>query len=273
MVVGAGAVEGAWGPVIAALRATGFPDLVSASAANFALARLVYVARLAERDPETTPIARSREEVRAKLAEVKTAIARQLTEAASRDELRVRAEFAEVAHRLLLVSGSEMGVITTNWDSTVERAVQNLQSGQSVHYVHGHMEDGGGLYLPAEVAEEPYRERQHLQQLLVQRRAMVRAITNATRLIIYGLGLSALDAELGQILASGIHQSSVREIVVVNPQYVDVADRLATLNDAGSLTMPIRCYLPDALDDEWRYSAAGAAAESARIGHPDRRPA
>src|SRR4051794_13128719 len=86
-------------------------------------------------------------------------------------------------------------------------------------------------------------------------------------LVIYGLGLSALDAELGQILASGIHQGRLQQILVVNPHYVEVADRLATLDDAGSLRMPIRCYLPHDLHNEWLYSPADALAEAARINH------
>jgi hypothetical protein len=268
ILVGAGAVENSWDPVIVALRSIGFPDVATAGAANFALARLVYIARLAERDPATTPIAKSKNDVRAKLAEVKRAIARELTDATARRKIGARREFADVMRRFVLLNNAEVGVITTNWDKTVERQASTLHAGQPVMYVHGHVDDADGLYLPTEVAEEPYREPAQRRPLIERRRDLVRAITRATRLVFYGLGLSALDAELGQIVASGIHNSSVTEIIVVNPHYVHVADRIATLNDGGSLTMPIRCCLPTRLDQMWTYTSAGALAEIARLGAP-----
>lgn len=273
MLVGAGAVNDAWHPVIAALQANGFPDLVTADGANFALARLVYIARLAERDPDTTPIARRRAEVRAKLVDIKAAIARNLAEATSRGALPIRPEFIEVMRRFVLVPGADVGIITTNWDDAVERSLRSLRLDLPVFHVHGHMDDGDGLYLPTEVAEEPYRPNDQQRELVLKRKRMMNAISEATLLVIYGLGLSALDAELGQIVASGIHGSALKEIVVVNPHYVDVADRLATLNDAGSLTMPILCYAPNDLHCGWRFSASEALAESARISQPNRRPA
>jgi len=263
VLVGAGVVAGAWTPVLIALRSVGFPDLVTAEGANFAMARLVYVGRIAERDHERTPIGRQREEVRATMGRVKSAIARELIAADTRGELSVRAEFADVMSRLA-PEGDDLTLITTNWDATVERAIQQFRPDVHAFHLHGRADEPAGMYLPSEIVEEPYRERAEFTRLNNGRAQLVRAITAATRLAVYGLGLSALDAELGQVLASGIHGSTVREIVVIDPRYVDVAERLATLNDAGALTMPIRCSAPSELTREWMFSPDTAPEERKR---------
>lgn len=46
---------------------------------------------------------------------------------------------------------------------------------------------------------------------MLKRKWMVNAISEATRLVIYGLGLSTLDAELGQIVASGSTEAPSRK--------------------------------------------------------------
>ena len=263
VLVGAGVVVGAWAPVLTALQSVGFPDLVTAEGANFAMARLVYVGRIAERDHERTPIGRQRDEVRATMERVKSAIARELIAADARGELSVRAEFVDVMRRLA-PEDEDLTLITTNWDATVEHAIQRFRPDIHAFHLHGRVDEPAGMYLPSEIVEEPYRETAEFRRLNNGRAQLVRAITVATRLAVYGLGLSALDAELGQVLASGIHGSTVQEILVIDPRYVDVAERLATLNDAGGLTMPIRCSAPSELAREWIFSRDAASEERGR---------
>jgi hypothetical protein len=269
VLVGAGAVRGAWPPVLDALRKVGFADVVTLDAANFAMPRLVYIARIAERDNEGTGIGRRRRDVREFLKHVKSTICVELRAAEAAGALSVHAEFRQVMQRLVLREGTHFQLVTTNWDHTVEHEFRLLRKDLEVFPLHGHVDDPNGLYLPTEVVEEPYRDRAELVELNNRRALLVRAITHAKRLVVYGLGLSSLDVELGQVLASGIHESTVREVVVVDPQYVRVAERIATLNDAGAKSLPIRCCRPERLEEQWTFTAAAVGEEQVRLDAMD----
>jgi len=68
LLVGAGALIDAWQPVLAAMQANRYEDVQSANAANFALARLVYIGRLLEGYCETVHEWKThRDDFRAKL--------------------------------------------------------------------------------------------------------------------------------------------------------------------------------------------------------------
>lgn len=269
-IVGAGAVSNAWQPVIAALKREGFTDIVTADAANFALARLVYVARIAQFDGDSTDIGKARSHVREKLLSVKRSISEALHHAEAHAELQVRPEFENVMRTFALRQGTRVAVVTTNWDGTVERASRQVWNDVPFYYLHGSAQKPECLYLPTEVVEEPYRLPGESDELKTVRGSLSRAIDQATRLVLYGIGISALDAELGQILASGLYDSSVREIIVVNPRYVDVAERVATLLRDGeqSAHASIMCYAPSELTRPWVFSTDTLIEQREQIGFP-----
>ena len=86
-------------------------------------------------------------------------------------------------------------------------------------HIHGNVSQPSNLYLPTEVAEEPYFDDDDTTERSNFRGAMIQAIHEAKRVVLYRLGLSPLDAELGQILASGIHDSGSKEIFVIDPNH------------------------------------------------------
>jgi hypothetical protein len=260
--VGSGAVTGAWLPVVEALRTTGFRDLVTAEGANFAMARLVYVARLAHLEQNRGGLGKHRHEINAKLTEAKHAIADALVRAETDGTLHVRPEFASVMKQFVLVRPARFAaLVTTNWDRTIERAARGFQDDWQALHVHGSVADPEHLYLPTELVEEPYRTRAQRTYLKSHRGELTAAIGQATRIVVYGLALSPLDPELGQVIASGVHHSHVREISVVDPNYVEVAERFATLDDIGSDKLPIHCWHPSDLTRRWTYQAQDVPAE------------
>ena len=85
-----------------------------------------------------------------------------------------------------------------------------------------------------------------------------------TRLVLYGLALSALDVELGEIVAAGLHEGRVRGIHIVDPNYARVAERVATFEKAGTDALPIYCCAPNRLGSTWRFDVAQLEAEISR---------
>jgi hypothetical protein len=77
-----------------------------------------------------------------------------------------------------------------------------------------------------------------------------------SKIVLYGLALSPLDAELGQVWASAMLGSNVRRIHVVDPDYVCVAERVAGLTDASSARgVEILGCPPGRLNLGWRYTS------------------
>jgi hypothetical protein len=260
---GAGVVRNAWLPVLRALQQTDFPDVATQEAANFVLARLVYIGREVNRS-EATSI---RERFRASFDQIRQAIGTELTAAEARGELTVQPEFRNVLDQLVRRAGADIALGTTNWDTVIERAL--AQEGASadlpVVHLHGTCNSSGTLYFPTEVAEEPYRTATETAELTLPRDTLVRAMQRATHLILYGLALSPLDAELGQVLASGMNGSQIKEVMVVNPDYPAVAERVAGLTDLGTGPIPVIGVHPQDLRRRWTYSRTDLDSEKERL--------
>jgi hypothetical protein len=62
-------------------------------------------------------------------------------------------------------------------------------------------------------------------------RHCLRGLGEAHRVVLYGISLSPLDAELGQTLATGWNNPNLREIIVVVPDHEVVAHRVNLLLD------------------------------------------
>jgi hypothetical protein len=251
-IVGAGALIEAWAPVIEGMRANG-DEVRTASAANFALARIVYVGRQLESYSNSVPEWDAHKlEFRANLKRLKEAVAWSLQRAQATGRLLARAELPTVVRKLVIEESDEAAIVTTNWDSVIEEAVRRIDAGLSTFYLHGSTKAPGSIYLPSEIAEEPYRTDGEKAQLVAIRRDLVRAITSATRLVLYGISVSPLDAELGQLLASGMHGSAIQEVHIVNPHFEDVCERLVTLVDDESPNIKVFGCHPSRLGEAER---------------------
>jgi hypothetical protein len=258
---GAGVVRDAWLPVLSALQQTEFPDIATAEGANFAMARLVYIGRELHRGKPTE----LQNEFRVKFDQVRHAIGMRLTEAQARGDLAVRAEFSLVMEKIVRRTGAQVELGTTNWDTVVERALAEVGHHEQVVHLHGACGNSSSLYLPTEVAEEPYRSDAERAELILPRNTLVRAMQRATHLVLYGLALSPLDAELGQVLASGMNGSPIKEVIIVNPHYPAVAERVAGLTDLGAGAIPVIGVHPQDLGRRWTYDKHDLDNENRRL--------
>jgi hypothetical protein len=199
-------------------------------------------------------------------ARIRGAIAAELLGAQASGELKARSEFATVMKSVIGGQRAEVG--TTNWDTVLERALRAGGFPDRVVHLHGTCDRKSGehLYLPTEVADEPYRTKFELANFAVPRATLVATLQQAQRLVLYGLALSPLDAELGQVLASGMNESTIEEVLIVNPDYPSVAERVAGLTDlkpGGGI--PVIGSHPLNLGHRWTYDRRDLETEKERL--------
>lgn len=194
LLVGAGSVANAWEPVLDALGRR-LPDR-SAESANVYFATLVqrlrWLSALAARDTSRT--SDYRRELSVALHEyqrVITDISQRLQDA----KLELRSEATVLREKLL--DGFTAKIVSTNWDFTADELVKDDQD-SSIDHIHGTF--SVGLYLPNEVADEPYRDPDNRREFSTSMLSTVPSLICAQRLVVYGLSVSPLDAELGFVL-------------------------------------------------------------------------
>ena len=232
--VGAGAVEGAWTPVIEGLRdvyGRAFPS--SNPVANALLARLVWELRWLHSVRRSTRDKKLRasidRQLKTKLARyrrVKSRISVQLRKAERQGAIKTRDALSGVIDQLV---GSAHCVLTTNWDTTLESFLgANYKSCPPVIHLHGTAGDADSLYLPSEITEEPYRHWRTNRRFGGLAATAIKYIENCDRIVIYGLSFDPLDAELCAVVALAARKR-VRKIVVVDLEPEVVADRLRAL--------------------------------------------
>lgn len=256
IVVGAGAVKNAWAPVLRALQPYhDFP--LTADGANSFLARLVYLLRWWS-STDTDLAKREKEGLITFLKEIRTSIAKELKTAEVNGEIVVRDEFSNIIDRFLVPYCTKFMLVTTNWDNVIGSAldahlVKNFECLVHPLHIHGSVDNPDTLYLPTEMAKEPYRsyrEEQHLGQM---HGSIWRGLEGAHRVIVYGLSISPLDAELGQTLAAGWSNSKLKEILVISPNHEEVAHRVNLLLDRKR-DVEVKGFAPDKLGIEHNYS-------------------
>jgi hypothetical protein len=233
-IVGAGAVEGAWGPVCNALGEVygeGFPG--TSVAANTIFADIVwglqwlYGVRRGERKPEhRARLDRECKRALAKYRRVKRHVAINLRKAEHAGEIRIRRQLIDLIAQHVGVSRC---VLTTNWDTTLKGFLkQHYKIHPPVVHLHGTSADADSLFLPAEVIEAPYRKPWRVNRRLGgQALWTIDQISKCEELVVYGLSFDPLDAELGRVVAEGA--KNLKKIVVVDLEPGVVVDRLKAL--------------------------------------------
>lgn len=255
-VIGAGAVENGWSPVIRAVR----PSLrmpVTPDGANSYFARLVYLLRYYA--------TASSADVRAFLPEhleylshLKSEIARELLQAQKTGEIRARPELRSIINAFLINYSRRFLFVSTNWDTCVDDLardyIRSLGPGElKTLHVHGIANEPDSLFLPSEVSREPYKQEPKQLEFAQLQMSLWQGLENATRVVLYGISLSPLDAELTQNLAAGLSSPKLREVIVVNPDHALVAHRAATLLD-DRYSVRLIGYHPAALTKAFDYS-------------------
>lgn len=210
VLVGAGAVAGAWAPVLRALRTTispGLPD--DPDVGNLQMARLVHLLRFAQaRNGELLS------ELMGGLRGLRREIASEIRGATERKELHARQTFVETVVSLR-ERIPDLSVITTNWDVSLDEALASLTPPLRVLHLHGSIADPDYLYLPTEFSADAYHSEEEVYRHERALRLGIEAVARATELVVYGLSLSPLDAELCQILWLGLEGRAKLEAVCV----------------------------------------------------------
>lgn len=256
LVVGAGAVKNAWTPILRALQPYhDFP--LTADGANSFLARLVYLLRWwSAIDSDLAK--QERDKFGQYLKDVRQAIAKELKAAEVSGEILVRDEFTDVIDRFLIPYCQKFALITTNWDNIVGSALQakmsmNFECTVRPLHIHGSIEDSEKLYLPTEMTKEPYRLFHEEQHLGGMHSSVIRGLEDAHRVVVYGLSISPLDAELGQTLAAGWTNPNLKEILIVSPNHEEVAHRVNLLLDRRR-DVEVKGFSPNNLGVEYQYT-------------------
>lgn len=238
LIVGAGAVQHAWSPVIRAIQPD-FDFLIDGDSANSLFARLVYLLRWWYSSPDNEPTRTIRKQHLDYLNLLKSRIAQELSEAQNAGELAVRPQLYDVIDHFLVLDRNKNAsfmLVNTNWDTVADEATRShlnkTHDGELYPlHIHGSVDDHRLLYLPSELTKEPYRTHDEEQQIGGIHGSIMRGLEDASRVVIYGLSLSPLDAELLQTLAAGFSNDNLAEIHVVVPDHKLVAGRVRLLLD------------------------------------------
>lgn len=256
-IVGAGAVEGAWGPILDALQPYhDFP--LTPDGANAFLARLVYLLRWwSTCKSENAPSELIK--CRKFLIEIRNAICRALKKAEEKGRIKVRAEFEDIVLKNVLYQSSGIMLVTTNWDNVIGKALKRLLNTPQFKFecrplhIHGSTKTPDVMYLPTEMTIEPYRTRDEEKIIGNLHGAIWRGLEGCHRSVVYGLSISPLDAELGQILACGWDNPVLKEIEIIAPDHDVIAHRVNLLL-ARKKDIAVKGYNPSNLKEYTDYS-------------------
>ncbi len=107
-------------------------------------------------------------------------------------------------------------VITTNWDLVLEEYFTDT----FVYHLHGDITDHTTLYLPSEHSWESYHHIEAKGKLPRHYKRITHGnwlISGVQQLIIAGLSLSPLDAELNSLLRSATDKGPIKEVIIIDP--------------------------------------------------------
>jgi hypothetical protein len=256
IVVGAGAVKNAWNPVIRALQQ--YHDFsLTPDGANSFLARVVYLLRWYASDNSEF----GKEQLRLHLDflnDIKVSISKELKDSQRKQEITVRENYEEIINKFLIPYGNKFMLITTNWENVASDALHAILNKKykcelfPLH-LHGSIDNSDTLYLPSEMTKEPYRTTEDEQHIGGMHGSVWRGLEKAHRVIVYGLSIDPLDAELGQTLACGWSNKCLEEIIIINPSHENVAHRVNLLLDRKR-DIKITGYSPDKLNAKHDYT-------------------
>jgi len=220
LLIGTGSVENAWNPVIKA-----FKDVmniqVTPDGANFLFANSIYLLRVYSTigHPDAPKLL---EISKRNMYLLKKAIAKNLHRAHVRKEIKVRPALKKILQRHVIAKEKSFSVITTNWDKTVDEIVSEemkvigINSSNPVFHIHGDVSDFENLYLPSEITEETFRTKTESFRIGLKHSAAGHALEKSNHLIIYGLSLDPLDAELAMTLTSAFNSKNLKEVTIIN---------------------------------------------------------
>ncbi len=256
LIVGAGAVNNAWAPVIRALQKYhDFP--LTPDGANSFLARVVYLLRWYASDKSE----HGQKQLKLHLdflKDIRESISKELTNSQKKKEITIRNEYEKIINKFVIPYGNSLVFVTTNWENVASNALHNILN-KRFHFeifplhLHGSIDNPDTLYLPSEMSKEPYRTTDEEQYIGGMHGSVWKGLEKAHRVIVYGLSIDPLDAELGQTLASGWSNQCLEEIIIINPSHESVAHRVNLLLDRRR-DIKVSGYSPNELSTKFDYS-------------------
>jgi len=213
--VGAGAVKNAWNPVINAVQPPYFNERLTSKGANSGLARLVYNLRWFSNNPSD-----GLDKCKEILQTAKLRICDQIKTAQKKNEISIRGDFFKIIDQIIISDCNRLMIVSTNWDTIVEDAANSIPEVQkrfgniSEAHIHGVYLDPQNIYLPTEIVEELYRTDNERRFLGGIHASVLKAMTKVQTILIYGLSISPLDAELTQIFAACCDLPNIKTIKV-----------------------------------------------------------
>lgn len=251
IVVGAGAVENAWEPILDAFKMA-FRTKVDIDAANCLFARHVYLLRFYSKFPNPKGFNTLEEQIET-VNFLKGLICHKIDKAQEAGILKPRKEFVDIFNKFAL--NNMFGFVSTNWDTVIDKeadrlvkqAYKDIDSAKCFH-IHGSIEDPNDLYLPSETTLENYRSDKENEKFGLNHYVTMQFLNDAHQILLYGLSLDPLDAELSQLLNSVFSTSKIlKEVIIINPEYSTVHNRLKFLMFPRT-DIKVTCYRPDNLN-------------------------
>ena len=254
ILVGAGAVENAWEPILNVFRLINGNE-TDADSANFLFAKSICAMRLYSKLSKGALQLKEEQELVNIMKEV---ICDALKLAQKAGILKPRKEFRAILDKFVLCNPNNLfGFVSTNWDTVIDAEADrwvkekyhDIESAKVFH-IHGSIEAHEHLYLPSETSMENYRSDEENHKVGYAHYATFQFLKEANSIIIYGLSLDPLDAELNLILNGALKNGkALTEIIIVNPDYQKIRKRVKILLFPRT-DITIRCFKPDNLEME-----------------------
>lgn len=254
ILVGAGAVEHAWEPILNVFRLA-YGNETDADSANFLFAKSICALRLYSKLDKGSKQLKDELETVSLMKEI---IGDSLKQAQKSGILQPRKAFTKVLDTFVLCNPNNLfGFVTTNWDTVIDAEADrwvkekylDIESAKVFH-IHGSIEAHDSLYLPSETSMENYRSDAENHKLGYDHFTTFQFMSEANVIILYGISLDPLDAELN-LLLNGIFTkgNSIKEVIIINPEHQKIRKRVKLLLFPRK-DITIRCFEPGNLDLE-----------------------
>lgn len=254
ILVGAGAVENAWEPILNCFREIN-GDETDSDTANFLFAKSVCAMRLYSKSTKGSIQLQEEKET---VSMMKDIICDSLKLAQKKGELKPRKEFTAILDKFVLSNPNNLfGFVSTNWDNVIDIVADrwvkenylDIESAKVFH-IHGCIEAHEHIYLPSETSMENYRSDDENHKLGYDHFTTYQFMSEANVIILYGLSLDPLDAELSLLLSGAFTKgNSIKEVLIINPDYGKIRKRVKLLLYPRT-DIIIRCFRPENLDVE-----------------------
>ncbi|AXG73092.1 hypothetical protein DVK85_02150 [Flavobacterium arcticum] len=253
LLVGAGAIENAWTPVVDAIKEIN--KNISANNANAFFAKLIHLARCYSQIEHP----QAKQDLKLTLSNIdflKNLICQKLRSAQEQSKINARPEFQKIIRKFITVSNNETYLVSTNWDTVIENEINRICHLEDKTnkipclYIHGNIDSD--IYLPTEMTQENYRNKEQEIFFGKKHSSFITILEKTNTLIIYGLSMSPLDAELLQTV--GLVCYNINEIIIIDLNPDIAADNIKAIIDP-EVNLKITGYSPFNLDIGCPYSS------------------